>query len=65
VCLKITITPGSGIDAVVDCGGTCAFSAIEKHATNGKVITIDPLGLITIVGLVPHVPPNLINCIYC
>ncbi len=23
VCLKITITPGSGIDAVVDCGGTC------------------------------------------
>ncbi len=23
VCLKITITPGSGIDAVVDCGGAC------------------------------------------
>ena len=23
-----------------------------------KVITIDPLGLITIVGLVPHVPPQ-------
>lgn len=36
------------------------FNMTEKHAINGNVITIDPLGCITISGLVPHVPSQFI-----
>ncbi|CAI8995030.1 hypothetical protein EMIT079MI2_90112 [Bacillus sp. IT-79MI2] len=31
---------------------------IEKHATNGNVITIAPSGVISMVGLVPHTSPQ-------
>jgi hypothetical protein len=30
------------------------FRVTAKHAVNGRVIITDPVGLISIVGLVPH-----------
>ncbi|WP_116344770.1 hypothetical protein [Bacillus sp. HMA207] len=43
VCLKITITPGSGIDAVVDCGGTCGTSPTIVISPSGSIVITLPL----------------------
>ena len=43
VCLKITITPGSGIDAVVDCGGECGTSPTIIINPSGSIIITLPL----------------------
>lgn len=43
VCLKITITPGSGIDAVVDCGGACGTSPKIVISPSGSIVITLPL----------------------
>ncbi|HFK1431689.1 TPA: hypothetical protein ACGXNJ_001692 [Bacillus cereus] len=43
VCLKITITPGSGIDAVVDCGGACGTSPTIVISPSGSIVITLPL----------------------
>ncbi|PGK42874.1 hypothetical protein CN907_08635 [Bacillus anthracis] len=43
VCLKITINPGSGIDAVVDCGGACGTSPTIIISPSGSIVITLPL----------------------
>ncbi|HDR5362580.1 TPA: hypothetical protein QCS40_002420 [Bacillus anthracis] len=43
VCLKITITPGSGIDAVLDCGGACGTSPTIVISPSGSIVITLPL----------------------
>lgn len=40
VCLKIIITHGSGIDAVVDCGGACGTSPTIVISPSGSVLLL-------------------------
>ena len=42
VCLKIIIT-GSGIDAVVDCGGACGTSPTIVISPSGSIVITLPL----------------------
>lgn len=43
VCLEITITPGSGIDAVVNCGGACGTSPTIVISPSGSIVITLPL----------------------
>lgn len=43
VCLEITITPGSGIDAVVNCGGECGTSPTIVISPSGSIVITLPL----------------------
>ncbi|MDD0818472.1 hypothetical protein [Bacillus cereus] len=43
VCLMITITPSSGIDAVVDCGGACGTSPTIVISPSGSIVITLPL----------------------
>lgn len=43
VCLKITITTSSGIDAVVDCGGACGTSPTIVISPSGSIVITLPL----------------------